>query len=58
MTEPQEKQLELEILMSLENAACIGRSQQDYGEYCKRLTAGIMNKIRTLNKVETVGESK
>jgi hypothetical protein len=56
MTENQEKQLELEILMSLENAACIGRSQQDYGDYCKRLTAGLMTKIRTFNKTETVEE--
>ena len=53
-----EAQVEREVLMSLENAACIGRSQQDYGEYCKKLTKSLM---RTINKyketpVETVEE--
>jgi hypothetical protein len=53
-----EKQVEREVLMHLENAACCGRSPGDYSDYCKRLTASLMI---TINKykgtaLETVEE--
>jgi len=55
-----EKQVEREVLMSLENAACCGRSPGDYSDYCKRLTASLM---LTINKYKdtpskTVEEEK
>jgi hypothetical protein len=55
-----ETQLEREVLMHLENAACIGRTPQDYSDYCKRLARGLMvaiNKYKETEKViETVEE--
>ena len=53
-----EKQVEREVLMHLENAACCGRSPGDYSDYCKRLTASLMI---TINKykgtpLETIEE--
>ena len=55
-----ETQMEREVLMHLENAACIGRTPQDYSDYCKRLARGLMisiNKYKeTENPTETVEE--
>jgi hypothetical protein len=53
-----EKQIEREVLMCLENAACIGRSPGDYTEYCKRLTSALMRSIKIYKNTpdETVGE--
>ena len=53
-----EKQVEREVLMSLENAACCGRSPGDYSEYCKRLTASLMRTIKIYKDtpVETIKE--
>ena len=55
-----EKQVEREVLMSLENAACCGRSPGDYSDYCKRLTASLMRTIKIYKEtpVETVEEEK
>ena len=47
-----ETQLEREVLMSLENAACIGRTPQDYSDYCKRLTRGIMASVKKYKETE------
>lgn len=49
-----ETQLEREVLMHLENAACIGRTPQDYSDYCKRLARGLMISI---NKYKETGET-
>lgn len=46
------KQVEAQVLMSLENAASIGRSQQDYRDYCKRLTRGLMAAIEKYKETE------
>jgi len=42
----EEKQIEREILMCLENAACCGRDPGDHTEYLKRLTAFLMRTIK------------
>ena len=49
-----ETQLEREVLMHLENAACIGRTPQDYSDDCKRLARGLMISI---NKYKETGET-
>ena len=49
-----ETQLEREVLMHLENAACIGRTPQDYSDYCKRLARGLMVAINKYKETEKV----
>lgn len=39
-------EIEIEIRMSLENSACLGKDA--YGDYIKKLTKGIMIKVRKL----------
>lgn len=46
------KQVEAQVLMSLENAACMGRSPGDYTDYCKRLTRGLMVAIEKYKETE------
>ena len=48
MTETQLKALEIQIKMSLENCACLGRDA--YGDYIDRLTASLIEQIK-LKKV-------
>lgn len=48
MTENQLKALELQIKMSLENCACLGRDA--YGAYIDKLTAGLIELLRKENK--------
>ncbi len=52
-----EKQVEREVLMSLENAACFGRSPGDYSEYCKKLTQGVMIAISKYREAEAKKET-
>jgi|688.fasta_scaffold307053_4 hypothetical protein len=46
------KQVEAQVLMSLENAACCGRTPGDYSDYCKRLTRGLMIAIEKYKETE------
>lgn len=46
------KQVEAQVLMSLENAACCGRSPGDYTDYCKKLTRGLMDSIEKYKETE------
>ena len=48
MTLDQLKSLEIQIKMSLENCACLGRDA--YGAYIDKLTAGLLEQIKS-NKV-------
>lgn len=52
-----ETQLEREVLMHLENAACIGRTPQDYSEYCKKLARGLMTLINKYKETEKTTET-
>ena len=52
-----EQQIEREVLMSLENAACCGRSPGDYTDYCKRLTRGLRDSIKKDKETETIAET-
>jgi hypothetical protein len=45
MTEKELKALEIQIRMSLENCACLGRDA--YGRYIDNLTASILEKIKS-----------
>ena len=50
MTETQLKALEIQIKMSLENCACLGRDA--YGAYIDKLAANLIEQIKS-NKSET-----
>lgn len=49
-----ETQLEKEVLMHLENAACCGRNPGDFRDYCERLTRSLMNSINKYKEIEKV----
>ena len=58
-----EKQLKYEVLACLENAASIGKSQQPYGEYVKKLTESIMlsvekYKLQFLEETSNITDKK